>query len=106
MMKIMMNMNMNNMQTYEYGAVSSKYELQAPCHLTAYAAMILHYEDSARLLVIYSPEECKKDAWTTFGNDLMERVDKTFGGPGKFEAYIIDNKDEIITAYDTIKQLV
>lgn len=94
------------MITFEYGAVSSKFSVQAENKLTAYAAMIVHYEGQAGLLVIYSPEESKKDCWTTFGHDVMEKVDKTFGGPGAFEKYIREHTEEINKAYGTIKRIV
>jgi len=41
------------MTEYTYGAMSSKFKLQAPNKLTAYATMIAHYQNSPHLMVIY-----------------------------------------------------
>lgn len=92
---------------YEYGAVSSRFRLLADNKLTAYAAMIIHFGDSAGMLVLYAPET-KVPEWSIFinGSDVAERVDKVFGGPGEFLNYIKMNKPEIEKCYNTIKRLV
>ena len=51
---------------YEYGAMSSKFRLYATNKLTAYATMVLHYNQSNHLVVIYKPESSKEDMWTSF----------------------------------------
>ena len=103
------------MKKYTYGAMSSKYELEAENNLTAYAAMVLHYNQSAYLMVIYSPEECKKDSWTTFDGKISERLHEVFGGNtdeykpevnDAFDKYIEEHIEEVKAAYKSIKQLV
>lgn len=94
------------MKTFEYGAMSSKFSCEAENKLTAYCAMCLHYDRSAHLLVIYSPEECKEDNWCSFDGKISERLDEVFGGEGSFDKYIEDNKDAVIACYESIKRLV
>ena len=102
------------MITYEYGAMSSKFSLQAENKLTAYATMVMHYNQSANLMVIYSPEECKEDEWTTFDGKISKRLHEIFGGIGDyvpeqndaFDKYIEDHLEEVKACYATIKRLV
>jgi hypothetical protein len=98
--------NNTQMQTYEYGAVSSKYSLQAKNKLVAYYTMVAHYNRSAHLMVIYSPEECKEDTWVSFDGKISKRLDEIFGGDGSFDKFGEENIDEIRTCYKSIKQLV
>lgn len=93
-------------QVYEYGAMSSKYSLEAENKLTAYVAMVMHYNRSAHLLVIYSPKECKEDSWTTFDGKISKRLDDIFGGPESFDKYVETHMEEIGEAYKSIKQIV
>jgi hypothetical protein len=92
--------------TYEYGAMSSKYSLKANNHLTAYCTMLSHYHRSPHLMVVYSPEECKKDSWTSFDGKISERLDEVFGGIGSFDKYFQENIADIKKAYKSIKQIV
>lgn len=94
------------MTKYEYGAMSSKYEITAENKLTAYVAMCLHYQKSSHLIMIYSPESSKEDSWTNFTGQISERLDEIFGGKDSFDKYIEDNIEEIQKCYDSIKQLV
>lgn len=94
------------MTTYEYGAMSSRYSLQAENKLTAYAAIISHYYKSPHLVIIYSPEENKADNWASFDGKISERLDEVFGGKDSFDEYYKNNIVEIKEAYNTIKQLV
>ena len=103
------------MEKYTYGAMSSKYELEADDKLTAYAAMVCHYNQSAHLLVIYSPEECKEDSWTTIDGKISEKLHEIFGGNtddykpeenDAFDKYIDEHIDEVKAAYKSIKQLI
>lgn len=98
--------NQTEIKTFEYGAVSSKFSCQAENKLTAYVAMCVHYNRSAHLLVIYSPEECKNDAWTSFDGKISARLDEIFGGPGAFDKYVDENGPAIAACYRTIKRLV
>lgn len=67
--------------------------------------MVLHYDRSAHLMVIYSPEESKKDSWTAFDGKISERLDEIFGGKDSFDQYIERHIDEIKECYESIKQL-
>lgn len=96
------------METYEYGAMSSKYSLQADNKLTAYAAMCCHFGSrNVGLIALYAPEEnAKTDSWLNpFGIGLEERLDEIFGGKGKFYQYIENHKEEISKTMDTIKTI-
>jgi hypothetical protein len=97
---------MKEITTYEYGAMSSKYALQADNKLTAYATMICHFGNSNHLIALYSPEECKNDSWLNITGQVAERIDEVFGGDGAFEKYVEEHVDEIRACYQTIKQLV
>lgn len=94
------------MTTYEYGAMSSRFSLQASNKLTAYAAMVYHYDRSAFALVIYEPEEAKEDSWTSFDGKIAARLDELFGGEGAFDKYVEEHIDEVKACMDTIKRLV
>lgn len=97
--------NSNNPEVvYEYGAMSSKYELRATNKLTAYATMCAHYNRSAHLIVIYSPVECKEDSWMNFSGKISERLDEIFGGVGSFDKYFEENIEGIKKCHKTIKQ--
>lgn len=93
------------MKTFEYGAVSSKFSCQADNKLTAYCAMVLHYDRSAHLIALYT-DECKDDSWLTFDGRISARLDEVFGGEGSFDKYIEDNKEAVIACYKSIKRLV
>lgn len=90
---------------FEYGAMSSKYSIEADDKLTAYACMVIHFGSSAKLIVIYSPEECKKDSWL-MATPLDKRLDEVFGGEGAFFKYIEEHQEAIKAALDTIKKLI
>jgi hypothetical protein len=94
------------MKKYTYGAMSSMYEVEADNKLTAYATMVMHYENSAPLIVIYSPEESKSDQWTAFHGKISERLDEVFGGANAFDDYVIHNIPAIRACYKSVKQLV
>lgn len=94
------------MEKYEYGAMSSKFEIAAENKLTAYATMCLHYRDSTHLVAIYSPESSKADSWMSITGQISERLDEIFGGPGGFDKYLEDHIPEIKLCYSTIKRLV
>lgn len=91
---------------FEYGAMSSKYSIEADNKLTAYAGMIIHFgPQSANLIALYSPEECKSDSWL-LSTPIDKRLDEIYGGDGSFFKYLEEHKDEIKASLDTIKQLV
>lgn len=91
---------------YEYGAMSSKYSIEADNKLTAYAGMIAHFGGNAAMIAIYSPEENKKDSWL-FASPLEDRLNEVFGGGERaFFNYMDEHVEEIRAAVNTIKQLI
>lgn len=93
------------MITYEYGAMSSKFSLQAENKLTAYATMVMHYNQSAHLMVIYSPKECKEDQWTTLDGKISARLHEIFGGVGEYRPEENDAFDQYVESHiDDIKR--
>lgn len=94
------------MTTYEYGAMSSKYSLQAENKLTAYATMVLHYQSKANLLVIYEPESSKDDSWFAIDGKISDRLDEIFGGKDSFDKYLDGHIEEIKACYKSIKKVV
>jgi len=96
----------NTSAFYEYGAISSKYRLEANNKLTAYATMVLHYQMSAHMIAIYEPIECQKDSWLNPMGQISKRLDDVFGGENSFDKYLNDNVDEIKKCYKSIKQIV
>lgn len=94
------------MKTYEYGVMSSRYQIKSENKLTAYATMCLHYNRSAHLVAIYSPEEAKEDSWISLTGQISERLDDIFGGKDEFDKYLENNISEIKECYKSIKQLV
>ena len=74
---------------YEYGAMSSRYSIEADNKLTAYAAMIIQFNSAPHLIAIYSPKEsAENDSWLMRTNDFKQRIDEIFGGEGEFEKYL------------------
>ena len=91
---------------FEYGAMSSRYSIEADNKFTAYAAMVLHFSEHAYLVALYEPEDVvKDDSWLLRPNTL-KRLDEIFGGEGKFFGYIGEHTEEVKAAYNTIKQLI
>jgi len=91
---------------YEYGAMSTKFKLVAKNKLTAYAAMVLHYQSNAHMVVIYTPEESKQDSWTNITGQISERLDEVFGGDDSFDKYLEKNIEEVEECYKTIEKVV
>lgn len=95
------------MTTFEYGAMSSRYSLEAEDKKTAYAAMVYHFGRNNHLIALYEPEEIvKNDSWLNPFGQVAERLDEIFGGEGSFDKYVKEHIEEIRTAYHTIKQIV
>ncbi|MDX5586531.1 MAG: hypothetical protein QNK20_16715 [Aureibaculum sp.] len=90
---------------YEYGAMSSKFQLTCNNKLTAYSAMVVHYENQINMVIVYEPKECKDDNWFNMGGDTEKMLDNIFGGDGAFNDYIKKYKDDIVKAYNTIKRI-
>jgi hypothetical protein len=93
------------MVTYEYGAGSSLYSLVAENKLTAYATIISHFNEFPHIVVVYKPEECKKDSWFSITGRISARLDEIFGGDGSFDKYLEENKDGIRACYETFKKI-
>lgn len=91
---------------FEYGAMSSKYSIEADNKLTAYAAMVIQFCHNPFLVAIYAPEECKNDSWLMRMDDLEARLDEIFGGEGAFQKYLAEHKEEIGAACKTVKTLI
>lgn len=96
---------MSNLKTFEYGAMSSRYSCEAENKLTAYCAMVVHYDRSAHLVALYT-EECKEDSWISITGQISDRLDEIFGGPGSFDKYIEDNIEAVRTCIKSIKRLI
>ena len=94
------------MITIEYGAMSSKFSIEAESKLTAYCAICVQYQNNAFAVVIYSPDECKEDQWASFDGKISARLDEVFGGDDAFDKYFDDHIDEIKKAYNTIKRII
>jgi hypothetical protein len=96
----------NNLITYEYGAMSSKFSCQATNKLTAYVTMCVHFQSNAHLIAIYAPEECLQDSWLSITGEVIERLDEIFGGTHSFDEYVKTHEKEIVDCYKTIKRIV
>ena len=90
----------------EYGAGSSKYSIECEDKFVGYCAILLHYANSPGAVVIYSPEELKKDSWVSFSGKTDENIAVLFKKFGGFEPFIKGHITEMRTAYKTIKKLV
>ena len=96
-----------NKTTFVYGAMSSKYSLEAADKRTAYVAMVAHFGRSNHLIALYEPEEIvKNDSWLNPFGQVSARLDEIFGGDGEFDKYADEHIDEIRAAMDTIKQIL
>lgn len=95
------------MTTFEYGVMSSKFSCEAENKLTAYVAMIYHYDRNSHMVVLYEPEDIvKDDIWVSFDGKISKRLDEIFGGEGAFDQYVEDHLKEIKACFNTIKRLV
>lgn len=92
---------------FEYGAMSSVWELKAENKLTAYVAMIAHFGRQSHLIALYEPKEVvKDDSWINpFTGKISVRLDEIFGGEGSFDKYVEEHKDEVESVMKTIKQI-
>ena len=91
---------------FEYGAMSSRYSLEADNKYTAYAAMLIHYGRNNHLIALYEPKDIvKDDSWLNLFGKIAKRLDEIYGGDGNFDKYLEEHKDEITEACKTIKQI-
>lgn len=93
---------------YQYGVMSSKFSLVAENKLTAYATMLIHYQDTPHMIAIYFPQdsETKNDSWMDISGQISKRIDEIFGGDGGFEKYLQNNIELIRECYKSIQKLV
>ena len=92
---------------FKYGAVSSVWELEADNKLTAYAAMCCHFGRNAHLIALYEPKEVVEgDSWLNPFGKIAKRLDEIFGGEGSFDRYLEEHREEIIKAFNSIKQIM
>ena len=92
-------------ERYEYGAMSSRYSIEADNKLTAYAGMVAHFGRNNHLIALYAPEEIKGDSWLNPLGYVSARLDEIFGGEGAFDKYVEEHLEEIKAAMKTIKTL-
>ena len=91
---------------FEYGAMSSRYSLEAEDKRTAYAAMCIHFGRNAHLIALYEPKEIvKKDSWLNPFGAIAARLDEIYGGEGEMDKYIESHIEEIRAAYDSIETI-
>lgn len=91
--------------TFEYGAMSSRFRLQAENKLTAYAVMVLQFNSNPQLVALYEPADlAKQDSWLMH-SPVEQRLDEIFGGKGLFIKYLDEHKVEIKEAYQTVEQI-
>ena len=96
----------NSLIAFEYGAMSSRYSVQAKNKLTAYAVMVIHFDSNNHLIALYEPKEIvKNDSWLNITGVVSERLDEIFGGEGSFDQYVDEHINEIKEAYNTISQI-
>ena len=86
----------------EYGIMSTKWEIEADNMLTGIAVIVLSVPNAANAMVIYSPKDAPKFA---FSDNLEARLDEIYGGEGCFEKYLESHKTEIRECYLTRKEL-
>jgi hypothetical protein len=92
--------------TFEYGAMSSLFSLQAENKYTAYVTMVCHYDRSAHMIALYKPVENKDDSWLNITGAISERLDEIFAEVGGFDKYMNEHVEEIKACYNTIKRLI
>ena len=92
---------------FEYGAMSSRFSIEADNKFTAYAGMIFHFGRNNHLIALYEPEDIvKNDSWLNPFGYVSERLDEIYGGEGSFDKYVEEHIEEIRKAYKTIKRLI
>lgn len=92
---------------FQYGSMSSVYELEADNKLTAYAAMCWHFGRNNHLIALSEPKEIvEKDSWLNPFGTVTKRLDEIFGGDGSFDRYWDEHQEEIAKAYKSIKQVM
>jgi hypothetical protein len=103
------NVENNKLITIEFGAMSSKYSIQATNKLTAYVGILMYMSNSPHLIALYSPKEIvENDSWLSIDGKIADRLDEIFGGKDSFDNYSMNpnNKDSIIKAIKGVKKIL
>lgn len=91
---------------FEFGAMSSRFRLQAENKFTAYAAMVLHFYSDPHLVALYEPEDlAKQDSWLMH-TPVEPRLDEIFGGKGSFMKYLREHEEEIKEAIQNVEKII
>lgn len=91
---------------FEFGAMSSRFRLQAENKFTAYATMVLHFNSSPHLVALYEPKDlAKQDSWLMH-TPVEPRLDEIFGGNGSFFKYLREHEEEIKEAFQTVEKII
>lgn len=91
---------------FEFGAMSSRFRLQAENKFTAYAAMVLHFYSDPHLVALYEPEDlAKQDSWLMH-TPVEPRLDEIFGGNGSFMKYLREHDKEIKEAFQNVEKII
>lgn len=91
---------------FEFGAMSSRFRLQAENKFTAYAAMVLHFYSDPHLVALYEPEDlAKQDSWLMH-TPVEPRLDEIFGGKGSFMKYLREHEEEIKEAFQNVEKII
>lgn len=91
---------------FEFGAMSSRFRLQAENKFTAYAAMVLHFYSNPHLVALYEPEDlAKQDSWL-MRTPVEPRLDEIFGGKGSFMKYLREHEEEIKEAIQNVEKII
>jgi hypothetical protein len=90
---------------FEYGAMSSRYSIEADNKLIAYAGMMFHFgSNSYHMIALYEPKKIvENDSWLMQLTGMQERLDEIFDGD--FDGYVENHLSEIKSAMETIKEL-
>ena len=92
------------MEKYEYGAMSSRYEIEESSKLTAYSTIVLPYQAQPHMVAIYEPKDC--ESWVNITGQVSDRLYEIFGGVGSFEKYSEGNIEDIKICDKSVKPLV
>lgn len=94
---------------FEYGAMSSRFSVEAENKLTAYTAMVYHFDSAAHHIALYEPEEVvKDDSWLNPTGKISARLDEIFmAASGEtFDQYSQSHTKELSEAFESIKRIV
>ncbi len=99
-------MKQKELQTYEYGIMSTRYAIKAKTKYIAYATMCLHLQKNVNMIAIYTPESSKQDSWINLEGKTNIILDKLFSDFGGFEEFLKSNVKDIRACYKTVKKII